>query len=424
MKDSALLVYGRDGILKTKVSAAAIRSREDARRLAPFADLTAECQVFWKGASYHPETKRLRRRSHFSYFPHLIAGPKDPDTVRVEIDVEVAAFQKSKGESARHRKAQEVMVSALRHAIAKRRQMQWSYRDSTLEYPFKGDLLADATDAIPNLRIQTPTGNTFFVDIGIVGPVINRDKLVLGAVEIEFTHEFAIPKCLLLRSLAFPLISIDVTETDEAAIDDSWAERIIRETTTRSSDARRRNYVYLNDLVAPVFVDIPKALDHRGDIHRFQVFASDAELALLNRWMRLAAQKLLLKEPDDFYIGQRNAKSDAAKREFAHAIEICGEDALELNEKSFLLLVLKRPIDTRGPLYQLHLLFARLVSSNLSAVVGYRPNDAHHGDGGLWLTSTRPANRYDITGNWVPFMPRRVGYPMAWVLRELARLRR
>ena len=418
MKDSALLVYDWTGTLKTKVSAIAIRSREDARRLGPFADMQGERQVLWRRPSFSLLTKRLRRRSHFAYYPDR-SSPPSVAQLNEEVTAEVNAEVKAKGESQRHRKAVAAVVSALRDSIKRSMHLKWAYRDKRLTYPFRGNLLADAVDAQANLRIKTKSGQTFYVDVAVLGPTINREPLVVGAIEVEFTHEFGIAKCLLLRSIGFPLFSVDVSETNETEITEEWASKVLAETTWNSTDERRRNYIYLNGVLAPVFLDAGKS-DFRNPAHQFLVFASDDDLDKLNKWLHFAAKKLGIGK-FDFYTTRVNAKSESARRNVDNAGEIAGEGWQEMNPDSYLLVQLMRPTKLRGPLYQLHLLLARLVSSEIDAIVGYRCYGLAQGDG-VWNLYDKPSA--EVLGTMVPFLPAQVSYPASWVLNKLAGLSR
>jgi hypothetical protein len=354
-------------------------------------------------------------------FPEQATGHASSD-LRAQLGDEVENEQKEKGESPRHRRAQAATVAALKDAIARGVRLQWSYRDPRLNFSFKGNLLADAVDAVPNYRLQTPSGQVFYADVAILGPAIGKTPLVLGAIEIEFTHEFSMAKCLLLRSLGFPLFSVDVTESTENELDERWAQRVLEETTWRSPDDRRRNYVYLNDVLAPVFVDL-RELARSAPNHQFLVFSSDNDLARLERWLALAAEKLGLRRPREFHANRVNAKSPSSRKAVENAGEIAGEGWRTMNADSHLLVQLARPRQLKGPLYQMHLLLARLVSSQISAIVGYRcEHIAWERSDGLWLAYDRPSG--EGGGTYVPFMPCQVAYPAAWVLEALGRLKR
>lgn len=421
MKREALMVYSWAGLLKTKVSAFAISSREDARRLGPFADLEGERSVLWRRRSINPLTKRLARRSHFAYYPDR-SLPPSVEQLRKEVAEEVESEQRTKGESARHRKAQLAMVDAIKDAIARGMALKWAYRDKRLSYSFKGNLLAEAIDAIPNYMVRTAAGDRFYVDVAIIGRAINRLPIVVGAVEIEYTHEFSMAKCLMLRSLGFPLFSIDVSETTEDGIDSAWASKILAETTWTSSDERRRNYVYLNDVLAPVFLDAGH-LEHRSATHQFLVFAKNMDLEKLDAWLQIAAEKLELRKPSDLYLMRHNAKHPSAKKAVENAGAVAGEGWQDMNAGSYLLVQMRRPAKPSGALYLLHLLFARLVSSQIDAIVGYRATGLNPStDGRMWTMYDLPAGQYG--GTWVPVLPMQVSYPASWVMRTMAKLSR
>lgn len=421
MKD-AVRIYSWRGVLTEKVSARSVTSRERARQLGPFADPSGKRNVLWRSPSFDAESKRLKRRSCFAHYP-TSSSPRTVEDERAHIAREVESERREKSESARHRKAQAAVIAAISDRLMQGLAIPWSYKDPQLAFPFSGNLIADAVGVEPNYRVELPSGEVFYLDVAILGPCISTKPIVLGGVEIEFRHEFSNAKCLLLRSLGFPLFSIDVTEEEDENLNVDWAIRALQETSWNSEDERRRNFVYLNDALAPLFVNTASA-GRRVDLHKYLVFARDEDLERLRKWLNHAATKLgLANSAENCVFTRYNARSPQSRVIVENAGAVAGEGWRELNSKSFLHVQIQAPRILRGPLYQLHLLVARLVCSEIEALVGYRDDYCSDGpDDAIW--SLYPHPNSELGAELRPYLPRRVGYPVAWILRELAKLHR
>ena len=77
------------------------------------------------------------------------------------------------------------------------------------DFHLSGDQLKGALIAQKEYRIHPPFANFYNLDIAILGPKIHSEKIILGAIEIEHTHEVDMLKTLLCKSLGFPLFTLD-----------------------------------------------------------------------------------------------------------------------------------------------------------------------------------------------------------------------
>jgi len=227
--NEAVRVYSWRGILAESVKATDIKSRADARKLGPFADFQRKrlCWVRWSQI----ETTGRWRRAHFRHLPKARNMPK----VRNEVLGEFEKRNSAKSESGRHKKAKEHLAMYLRKLLATRRSLKWAFVDKRVSnFPITGNLLADVIDVQTEYSIHTPFGKDYKLDIALLGSNIENNPIVLGAIEIEFTHEFEMSKCLICKALGFPMVCIDITEPCEDDFSDQWIESKLVETTQTS----------------------------------------------------------------------------------------------------------------------------------------------------------------------------------------------
>lgn len=67
-----------------------------------------------------------------------------------------------------------------------------------------------------------------------------------------------------------------------------WARQVLTATTRSHEQGRRQTYIYLHDLLYPLYAQLPAFLDDEQR-HQFLVFADDETLNKLVRWMNLLA---------------------------------------------------------------------------------------------------------------------------------------
>ena len=118
--NEALRVYSWSGILVETVEATEIKSRADARKLAPFADFERH-RVTWVRWSQIARTGRWRR----AHFRHLPKPNSEPDTRR-ELNHEFERQESAKAESSEHSTAKEHLALYLRGLLAAGRSLRWA----------------------------------------------------------------------------------------------------------------------------------------------------------------------------------------------------------------------------------------------------------------------------------------------------------
>lgn len=413
--DNALRLFSWYGVRAERLSASDIRSREDARKLGPFVDPSGQRLVLWRKASFDAETSRRKRRSHFAYFPQGTSR----NAVRFgKEDFDTASYDQARQSNPRHSRTRELLVAALRDMLANKRAATWVIKDERVsEFPLTGNLLEHVTEVVSEYKFPTPFGKTYQFDIALLGPTVGKGPIVLAAVEVEFSHEFEALKCLLCKCLGFPLLSIDITETDDSEISEAWCQQLLLSTTAEHPEGRRFNYVYLHEMLYPVFLDIPpKAVN--DDRHQFVVFAKDSEFDQLLRSLRALKMRLGFPTQDNSVLIQPvNVTSDQARKMCENEGSIAGHNWRDFNEKRYIRVVLDRPRAKRGNVYLYHLLMTRLLNGHSNALVGYKYASS--------VQNMQPEEPmwhiyYPTKGNHVRLLPKQMGQPVASHLAELA----
>ncbi|WP_028536192.1 hypothetical protein [Paludibacterium yongneupense] len=365
--EEAIVVFSRKGIFQTKIPARDVRSREHARKLWPLVtpDLPRQ-MVTWVRPTFD-EDGELIRRSHFRVLPssHSFSPQK-------HFDDEEANRRHAVQESPEHRKAKELIAAELFRRMNAGLAMPWAFKDEdSSDYPLEGNLLLGADDVVTEHCLITPFGSQFRLDVAVLGPPVQTEKMVLGGVEIELSHAFDGRKALIGKSVGFPLISIDITEMTLAELTQDWARRVLTATTRSHEQGRRQTYFYLHDLLYPLYAQLPAFLD-RDQRHQYLVFADDATLNKLVHWMKLLSEKLGY-QTGSVVISLVNAKSPQSRRMLENAGQIVGPDWHEFNDHQCLRLTLPRP---KGPAdlqsHRFHMTMARVLLSHADALVGYK----------------------------------------------------
>jgi hypothetical protein len=255
--NEALIVFTRKGLFQTRIAARDVRSREHARKLWPLVDPdTMRQMVTWVRPLFADGT--LRRRSHF----RLLSAAKTYD-LKTLFEEQETTRRAAVHESPEHRRAKELIAAELSRRLAAGLAMPWAFKDDNAsDYPLEGNLLLGAESVVTERVLHTPFGSQFRLDIAIIGPPIHAEPMVLGAVEIELAHAFDGRKALIGKSLGFPLVSIDISEMSVDEITPQWAERALTATTRSDEQGRRKTYVYLHDLLYPLYAQLPVSLDN------------------------------------------------------------------------------------------------------------------------------------------------------------------
>lgn len=416
--DEAIVVFSRKGIFKASIAARDVRSREHARKLWPLVSADGSRQmVTWVSPSFN--NGKLRRRSHFRVLPaQHVFKPK------AHFDDEEGSRWRAVQESPEHRRAKELVAEELSNRLNAGLAMPWAFKDEDAsDYPLEGNLLLGADQVTIEHSLETPFGSQFRPDVPVVGPPVQAEPMVLGGVEIELGHAFDGRKALIGKSLGFPLISIDITEMTLAELTPEWAQRVLTATTRSHEQGRRQTYIYLHDLLYPLYAQLPAFLDNEQR-HQFLVFADDETLNKLVRWMNLLADKL--EYPKGMVaVALVNGKNDQARKMLERAGQVVGPDWQEFNDQKCLRLTLPRskgPTDLQA--HRFHMTMARVLLSHTDALVGYKycnGVDNNHPEDDVWVAKRWIADEKRFSEHRV--LPKRLAEPVNRLIAVVSDLR-
>lgn len=416
--DEAVVVFSRKGIFQTTVGARDIRSREHARKLWPLVSPGASRQmVTWVSPSF--DNGKLRRRSHFRVLPaQYTYNPK------AHFDDEEASRWHAVQESLEHQRAKELVATELSRRLNAGLAMPWAFKDvDASDYPLEGNLLLGADRVATEHPLETPFGSKFRLDVAVLGPPVQAEPMVLGGVEIELGHAFDGRKALIGKSLGFPLISIDITEMTLAELTPEWAQQVLTATTRSHEQGRRQTYIYLHDLLYPLYAQLPAFLDDEQR-HQFLVFADNGALTKLVRWMTLLAEKLQYPK-STVAVALVNGKNEQSRKMLERAGQVVGPDWKEFNNQRCLRLTLPRP---KGPAdlqaHRFHMTMARILLSHTDALVGYKycnGVDNHHPEEDVWVARHWAADFKTYTDHRV--LPKRLAEPINRLIAVVSDLR-
>lgn len=363
--NKALRLYSWSGILVDTVEANEIKSRADARKLGPFADFDRR-RVTWVRWSQITKTKRWRR-AHFRHLPK----PTPESDIRRELCREFERREAAKAESSEHSSAKEHLAGYLRGLLAGGQSLRWAFVDKRVsEFPLTGDLIADVVDVKTEYALHTSFGKDYKLDIALLGPLIAKRPIVLGGIEIEFTHEFEMSRCLVCKALGFPLFCIDISDSGTQAASSRWLESALIETTASSGDQRRRNYIYIHDALYPVYMDIPKSIA-KEQRHQYIVFVRDDQFeSLLSLLIKL--KQALGIVGNEVLIQPVRCKNEQMLSMFRNEGSIAGHDWANYSQSRYIRASLDRPVQKSGAIYKYHLAMAALLNAHFETLVGYK----------------------------------------------------
>jgi hypothetical protein len=369
--DQAVVVFSRSGMFSTTISAREIHSHEHARKLWPLVTPSVPRQlVTWVKPTF--EDGRKKRRSHF----RTLTGVKRVGADQVFAQEEAARVRASQ-ESPEHSTAKRMIAEALRLRLERGLAMPWFFKDETSsQFYLSGNLLLGAEGIHLEERVKTSFGCEYQLDVAITSKSISKGPIVLGGVEIEWGHQFDGRKALIGKSQAFPLISVDISGMRLDEITPEWADTALTETTRTSEVGTRKTYVYLHDILYPLYVQIPSEIvsDTR---HQFVVFAQIDDLTLLDRWAKRLLE--LVELPKSAMSATIvNAKSEQSRKMLENAGQVVGHDWQRVNDQQCLLLTVERPTPVDVASHLFHLCMAKLFLSHTDSLVGYKYITAIH----------------------------------------------
>ncbi|MFZ6746009.1 hypothetical protein ACO0LC_22515 [Undibacterium sp. JH2W] len=363
--NEAIVVFTRNGLFAATVAAHDVHSHEHARKLWPLVTATTPRQlVTWVKPSF--ENGKCTRRPHFRTLP----GTKNLSVGQI-FDQEEAVRFKATQESQEHAQAKYMVAEALRTRLAGGKAMPWYFKDEeSSQYHLQGNLLMGAAAVHVEEPVETSFGCKYRLDVAISSKPINTKPILLGGVEIEWGHQFDGRKALIGKSQAFPLISIDISGMTLDEITPEWADMALTATTHSSNSGQRKTYVYLHDVLYPLYVQIPSGLINE-DRHQFLVFAPDVELSQLERWTR-QLQGLVGLRSGVMAVSIINAKSEQSRTMLNNAGEVVGIDWQQVNAQRCLMLTVQRPTAVDVSSHLFHLCMANLFLSHTDSLVGYK----------------------------------------------------
>lgn len=409
----AVVVFSRRGMFATPVAARDVHSHEHARKLWPLVTPTEPRQlVTWVKPTF--VLGKLKRRSHFRILPNS-------NGLRAQqfFEVEEATRYVATRESPEHLAAKNMVAEALRQRLKKGIAMPWYFKDpDSSQFHLAGNLLLGAQSINTEEPVKTVFGCSYRLDVAILSKQISKAPILLGGVEIEWEHQFDGRKALIGKSQGFPLISIDISGITLDQITPEWADAALT-ATTRSNDAgQRKTYIYLHDLLYPLYLQLPSGLIKESR-HQFVVFAPDDDLSHLEKWAK-TLQDLVGLPKTSMAVSIVNAKSEQSRKMLENAGQVVGHDWQHVNSQQCLRLTVERPGPIDVAAHMFHLCIVNLFLLHSDSLVGYKymtgilneDSDEDVWQHPKWNPDTRQADYYRI-------LPKRLAEPRSRILSIL-----
>jgi len=253
--------------MKDEIDAINIKSHSDSRKLGPFVTEN-KLPLVWVNWSKDPNVNGNKRKPYFRNYPESRHTSKNKFySIEEELNDKIKS-----SESETHKECRNKLQSYLTSLINEKQSVKWCFLDKTIsDFTISGDLLSEVEVVETNYKYKTPYSFDYEFDIALLGRKISKERILLGAIEIEKTHKFGFLKMLISKTLGFPLISINIDGLELEDINDDWCNKSISETTNNSEDGLRRNYVYIHNSLYPVYTNIPSDI-RKDKKHQFLVF--------------------------------------------------------------------------------------------------------------------------------------------------------
>lgn len=413
------------GFLSEEILANDIKSREDARKLGPFLDSTGNELMLWVNWGIRRDGRKIR-----PYFRRYADKKETERYLQVRISEEFEVLEKARSNSF-HQKIQNHFVTAINKLINDQKSLNWVFSDPRMsDFPLTGNLLSGVVKAEKEYKIHPPFYNgEYRLDIALIGEKIYNKPIILGAIEIEYTHEAELLKTLICKSCGFPIFTLNVKDVTEENITEEWCMQRLRETTETSEDSRRRNYIYIHNMLYPVFLS-----NYEGwglnEQHQYLVFLKDEKLSELQKLLNTLKVCLKLSNAEvNIMVVNLNPNDKGSIKMFENEGSIAGSDWQEYNSKSFLRIVMKRPKNKSGPIYKFHLSLTQLLTLRYDCLVGYKLETGHmceDKENPIWhvkrveRVSEKPK---DNVWHKKRFCPKRVSEPVRKILDLIHRKR-
>jgi len=365
---TAYRLYSWRGLMKDQIDAIRIKSHSDARKLGPFVT-EDKLPLIWVNWSKPNSTNRKKTKPYFRHYPkgNLV---KKKNYLTIE---EEHKEKRDFAESDIHKLCRTSLQSFLTNLIEKGESIIWSFLDKSISnFLISGNFLSEVETVETNYKYKTPFNIEYEFDIALLGRKMSKERIILGAIEIEKTHKFGFLKLLISKTLGFPLISVNVEDLELSDIDDNWCKKTVSETTNNSDDGLRRNYIYIHNFLYPVYTNIPDEL-RKDEKHQFLIFCITEQYDKLYENIKTIRKLLSFSENEiliqPFIINQNEPTSIKTSE---NEVSIAGSEWKNFNDKKYLRITLPVPKEKKGNIYLFHLVLARLLNAHYTSLVGYK----------------------------------------------------
>jgi hypothetical protein len=354
--------------------------------------------MYWVGWSKEKANGKFNK----PYFRRYASTP-------VEAIQKARQERKHSKESQKHKLAKRYIKEALKQCVADNRPLTWAFKNKEIsQFPLKGNLLRGVRDVSDEYRYHTAVQKEYRFDVALLGPTLVNHPIVLGAIEIENSCRFDIEKTIVCKTLGFPLISIDVTETPEEQLSPQWALDVLTQ-TRKNHTQQRKNYFYIHLSLYPLFLSVQFSMHNAKEKHQYIVFASDEDLKYIEINVSKLATTLGMEKDVDLSL--MHNKNNQTKAMFKNHGSIAGPSWRNYNENKFLLITIKRDFLNDDRNYFFHLTLARLLNAHTESLVGYKPYKGAKPDLSerVWKESCIVPDRKKSI--YVPTLPKSVSEP-------------
>lgn len=411
MSFKANSIYSFKGFMKPFFSKEFF-SREDARKYSPFFDDDYNL-VYWVNASYDPDSGRKRKHSYFRHYPI-----KELQYNKTNSNLSI-----NKITDKRHQKMQNILMDIINNKISRNERIEWFYKDERLtDFPIAGDLLKYVEVVEKEYKINIgPLNLDYCLDIALLGRKLDKTNIILGAIEIENTHEAEFLKILVCKSLGFPLLTIDISEYSEDEIDEELCLKLLLETTKNSEQSRRRNYIYIHNLTLPLFIKKNNYWDF-DDGHQYIIFMEhDSDIDKFKRYINKLKSILNLNEKNVLFQLERiNKNIDSSKTMQENDMSLLIQNPDEYFTNRYVRLVLKRPEISKN-IYLFHFVLCKLLALHFNCIVGYkyrhRSTYNENKDDPIW--KLKKFNKETLDWEHIRYCPKQLSEPIYMIINQI-----
>jgi hypothetical protein len=387
-------------------------SREDARKYSPFFDDDYNL-VYWVNASYDPDSGRRKKGSFFRHYPI-----KDLHYNKTNSDLSI-----NKTTDKRHQKMQNILINIINKKIEGNEKLEWFYSDERLtDFSISGDLLKYVETVEKEYKINIgPLNLDYCLDIVLLGRKLNKTNIILGAIEIENTHEAEFLKILVCKSLGFPLLTIDIGEYSENEINEELCLKLLLETTKDNEQSRRRNYIYIHNLTLPLFIKKNDNWEF-DDGHQYIIFMEhDNDIDKFKKYIKELKSILELNEKNVLFQSERiNRNIDSSKTMQENDMNLLNQSHNEYFTDRYIRLVLERPEGSKN-IYLFHFVLCKLLALHFNCIVGYkyrrRSTLDESKDDPIWRL--KRFDKETLKWEYTRYCPKQLSEPIYMIIHEI-----